>query len=682
MGWVVGLTTIWAAGLTARAEPLYLTGRLDAAAMAARVSGYGPELGEPLRLPVPLSHTCAVDGDRLIVGGLNRVHVFDIHDPGQPRELGVSPAFGHVRHLIVRGDLVYVASRADGLFILDIADPTAPKVVGSYDPVEFATALAVSGEVLFVACRNFGVELLDIREPTHPRHLAMVRTGEAQGLAVRDGIAYVGVWGSRELVVVDARHPRRPAVTARLPLDGFGNGVAIAGDHVLVACGHHSRDMKQRTPDDPAYGQGHGLEIFRLTDPLHPTPETVLKSMPNYRLGPDAWAVQASGQLAFVADGLGGLYRIALDGQPRHSGQALLPFIEARDQYDYAHDVAIGRDMVWVSGAFGGVYGFAMPGVTPPESRVGEPLRVDDDDRPPPPPAGWRAWRLEEPVHKVAVEDDVALVAAGRAGVYLLRLWPEFEVLDHQPTAGVAFDVRLKGDVAVSAEGPAGLRLWRRDGDHLSPLASYATTGPVRGVVLTPTHHALLHVGDANFEILDVSDPAAPRKVYACGSEGRGLLYGDQISDELVAVRYACVAWHVKPPALFDLRADPPVPAGELSLSRRGWRGIVGTPDGALAVVGGGVVPLTVIGPESEPRLDPDGVWFEGRAVRSGEQLLVWRRHDGRVWVLDVSQPARPKVVEALDLPGNPGRPQQTERGLIIPCGHAGLLVRDVAPTL
>jgi len=661
----------------AAGNPVYLTGRLDAAALADRVARYGPDLGPPLHLDVGESHTCAVAGDRLVVGGRNRIHVFDISDPAQPRQLGVSPVFGHVRHLVVRGELVYVASRADGLFILDISDPSAPRVVGSYDPVEFATALAVSGDVLMIACRHFGVELVDIREPLRPKHLAVARTGEAQGLAVRNGIAYVGVWGSRELVVVDCRRPRQPEITAKLPLDGYGNGVGLADGRVLVACGHHARGMTQNDPADPMYGHGHGLELFRLDDPPQPTPEAKLKSMPNYRLGPDAWVVQAAGDQAFVGDGLGGLYRVALDGEPRHTGQALLPFIESKQQYDYAHDVAISPGMVWVSGAFGGIYGFAMPGLAAPEDLTGEPLRVDDDNLPPPPPDGWRCWRLDEPIHKLAVDGDVALAAAGRAGLYLLRLWPEFEVLDHRPTDGVAFDVRLAGELAVSAEGPAGLRTWRRVGDRLEALGSYQAKGPIRGVVLTPTQHALLHVGDANFEILDLRESSRPRLVYACGSEGRGLLYGDQISDDLVAGRYACVAWHVKPPALFDLAVEPPAPAGELPLAIRGQRGIVGVADGALAVAGGGVLSLQVGGTEPAVAKDAAAGWFEGRAVKAGEQLLVWRRHDGRVWLVDVLQPHQPRVVEALSLPGNPGRPQLTDRGLVVPCGHAGLLVRD-----
>lgn len=677
----LGTTMIYLLPLVtlAAGNPAYLTGRLDDDALAERVARYGPDLGRPIHLDVGESHTCAVAGDRLVVGGRNRIHVFDIGDPARPRQLGVSEPFGHVRHLVVRGDLVYVASRADGLFIVDLSNPSAPRVVGTYDPVEFATALAVSGNVLFIACRNFGVELVDIRQPLAPRHLAVVRTGEAQGLAVRDGIAYVGVWGSRELVVVDCRRPRQPEITARLPLDGYGNGVGLAHGRVLVACGHHARAMKQNSPDDPAYGHGHGLEIFRLDDPLRPTPETVLKSMPSYRLGPDAWVVQASGSQAFVADGLGGLYRIALDGEPRQTGQALLPFIDSRQQYDYAHDVAIGPDMVWVSGAFGGVYGYAQPGLRPPADLTGTPLRVDDDSGPPEPPAGWRAWRIDEPVHKVAVVGDAALVATGRAGLHVLRLWPDLEVLQHEPTAGVAFDVRWSGDLAVTAEGPAGLRVWRVDDGQFAPVAEYRTSGPVRGVVLTPTGHALLHVGDASFEILDLRDPAAPRQVYACGSEGRGLLYGDQIADDLVAGRYACVFWHVKPPALFDLLAVPPVPAGELPLSRRGWLGIVGTADGALAVTGAGLYTLAAGGAEPAP-VRPARTWFEGRAVRAGEQLLVWRRHDGRVAIVDVTG-GQPQVREVLELPGNPGRPQLCARGLVVPCGHAGLLVRDSSPT-
>ena len=141
------------------------------------------------------------------------------------------------RQIVVAKGIAYISAREDGLFVVDVRQPRSPRLLCHYDAVEFATGLAVSGDVLFIAHRQFGVELVDISNPAKPAHLSTLRTGEAQSVVVRDGWLYTGVWGTSEVVVANVKNARAPVITAKVPLDGFGDGVDLRGNY-LFADGH------------------------------------------------------------------------------------------------------------------------------------------------------------------------------------------------------------------------------------------------------------------------------------------------------------------------------------------------------------------------------------------------------------------------------------------------------------
>ena len=184
----------------------------------------------------------------------------------------------------------------------------SPLLLNHYDTVEFATGIELSGNVLFAAHRNFGVELIDISDPAKPRHLSLVRTGEAQSLVARNGYLYVGVWAEAKLVVVDVQNPQQPKITAKLPLDGYGDGVDVAGNYVYVATGHHSKSKEHKKPGDPGFGAGHGLEVFKIDDPAQPVFVSRVKFPPLYEIGNDMWGVTIANKHAFVADTWNGIF--------------------------------------------------------------------------------------------------------------------------------------------------------------------------------------------------------------------------------------------------------------------------------------------------------------------------------------------------------------------------------------
>jgi hypothetical protein len=258
--------------------------------------------GEPLRIVRDLgigpTMAARVVDTRLYTIGGGQLHVFDISNPAEPEMLGRIDGLGNTRQIVVKAGVAYVTSREHGVFIVDVSAPSKPELLCHYDAVEVATGIDLSGEVLAVACRLHGVEFVDVSNPKKPVHLSTARTGEAQSVAMRNGYAYVGVWGSSELVVVKATNPRKPEITSRCPLDGYGDGVAVRGKQVLVATGHHSRGSRKsrRRPGDPGYGCGHGLEIFEISDPASPRFVSRIKNPPWYRIGMDMWSVKVSGK--------------------------------------------------------------------------------------------------------------------------------------------------------------------------------------------------------------------------------------------------------------------------------------------------------------------------------------------------------------------------------------------------
>ena len=140
-------------------------------------------------------------------------------------------------------------------------------------------------------------------------------------------VLYAGVWGSRELVICDVRDPYRPAVISRSPLDGNGDGVTVRGKYCFVATGHHARGWRPAEGDaSPQYGQGHGLEVFDVSDPSKPTFVSRIKTRRFYRIGMDMWDVMVAGDYAFLGDTYNGVFVIDISNieKPRFAGQFLM----------------------------------------------------------------------------------------------------------------------------------------------------------------------------------------------------------------------------------------------------------------------------------------------------------------------------------------------------------------------
>jgi len=627
-----------------------------------------------------------VSGDYAYTIGRGVLRVMDISKPRTPKVLGTLTKLGNTRQLAVHDGIAYVGSREDGVFIVDVRNPVEPTLLAHYDSIEFATGICVSGNVLFIACRHYGVELVDISTPTRPLHLSTVRTGEAQSVTARDGILYAGVWGTSEVVVVNVENPRNPQVVAKVPLDGYGDGLVVSGKFLYAASGHHSRE-KHRQIGDPGFGHGHGLEIFDLSNPEKPLFVSRVKFPPFYEIGNDLWDVKVVGNVAFVADTHNGVFAVDVEDplRPRVIGRCQLPEVKGRKLRSYVGGLALIKDHILVAGGWSDLHVVEAAGIsdvpvkepnTPPTIHPALPFA----DQP-----NATVYRSRGQIHAVDFLGDRAIVACGSDGVHVVQLRPKIRKAASLLIEGFATDVSVQGSDIFVAEGNGGLTIHRLsdDGSWVRLARFRSKKGLIRQVEVPNSQIAMIQSGANTLQFLDVSDRTAPKLIL---TENRmGLLYGDQMMRGLIADRYAAAFWHVSGIHWYDLEAGEKQTAsfsGDVHPERFGAsNGLVAFGTKTLVTTRGGY--LLLDRRERRPfrelpiRRVGNRRQHLGKPTVFGDRLYASNRSTGIVSIIDIADPEKPQLIKQIETPGNPGRIVIHDGMTVIPDGYNGLLLFD-----
>lgn len=655
---------------------------------------YGPVL--PIVAGVELKRAMAIDiqGDLAYVIGSGVLTIVDISDAKVPRIIGTLDNLGETRQIQVRDSIAYIASRSAGMFVVDVSDPFRPVRLSHYDSIEFATGIALGGNIAFLPCRLYGVELVDISDPRQPKHISLVRTGVSQSVVYADGFLYVGVWGDQTVVVVDVRNPWDPLITDSLPLDGYGDGVAVYDGHLYAATGQHSRAKPSKMPGDPGFGTGHGLEIFALTDPAHPKPVSRTKFPPEYHTNSHLWTVRVANDHAFIADNYNGLFvlNVSDPAQPAFVGQHQLPYHQAADGPDIVSYLAVTNDYVLITGQFSGMHVVAAPGIAAPlADYTGHPPVIG------PRPTErhtdqYRAYYMDGQVYNVVCRGNVGYVAAGQGGLHIVQIWPQFQRTRHIPTDDRVLDVELRDDLLYVAEGAEGLAIWRTEPTGaLSFIGRYRVDGTfIRQVIVPePGRYGLLMIGGSGFHIVDLQDPQQPVCVFK--ESGQGMLTGDNVADGLIGQRYAGVFWHKSGGwrketdriRWYDLhKTDEERFIHETSLDQILTANGIAVMGNQLLVVGHGGYRLVDLLERRDFRSIPlfrlPDLPVIGKPTIHQDHLYISHRAGGEVYLLDIRDIAQPRLIKRFETRGNPSRVVPHDNCLLIPGGYEGLLICEL----
>lgn len=648
-----------------------------AAEVSANSRDYGPELECLATIDKTGVMDAVVEGDRLYFVGYN-LYVADISEPASPTVLGAAHFPGTGRQLAVADGIAYVTARANGLYIFDVRG-SEPKLLSHYDCIELATGVEVQGDLLFLAQRQYGVEIVDVSDPAKPAYVSKIKTHEAQSVDVRGDVMYVGDWSASKLTTIDISNPRQPKIIDSQGLRGFGDGVCVDGDLLYASTGHHDRTVStspqtaRPSEDDPAYGTGHGMEIFSLKDPRKPKLLGGVKFPKHfYSQGYDMWSAVSGGDVVVCADTFNGVFLV--DAKDPQNPKTIGHYPEL------VGGVAVVDDIVYAACPKAGLKVLSAPSLVKRVERdrgtpITLPPKEESETEEP-----FRTYRPGGQVWGADFSGEYAVVAAGAAGVRVVKIWPEICEVFHVPTEGFAVDVSVAGDHVYLSENTAGLSVWQLDDSgQLTPLGRFeperkqavrqarAYAGGTRAVVQSGQH----------FLVLDITDPAHPTQI---ADHKVSILYGDQMSQGVIDDRYACVWGHNTGIRWLDFAQEGEAINTGIDLSDRYYfsAGIVPVGDQFLCPTRGGYRLVSALDTDLDDKpVFKFGGHFLGRPTLDEDRLILTTRLNSRVAIVDLSNLEAPRLVKEFPTEGNPNTALVKNGALIIPDGHNGLLIYD-----
>lgn len=642
----------------------------------------GPEFGTEVKakaLQVGSTMDVAVAGDHVFAIGQGDLRVLSNARDGKPALIGQLGGLGNTRQIAVSRGHAFITSREEGLFIVDVSEPSQPKLVHHYDTAELATAIAVSGDVAAVGNRFAGIELLDVSRPEVPKHLSTIRVGEVQSLVFHDNWLYAGTWSEKAVAVIDVSNPWKPALADVVPLDGKGDGLDVSGDLLAVATGHHARTKGIPKPGDAAFGSGHGVEFFDISNPAEPAGLSGVKFPPFYRLGMDMWGVVLAGGHAFVNDTHNGFFLIDVrnPAKPRQVGWTQLPVV-GKDPSPVA-GLAVAKGRVFLAGGFDDLHlvDTGLPEADPQISEKGLQVPVKPAEAP---AHGLPSYVVDGSIRTVVPwKEDLLLVAAGSAGWHIVRQTDNgFERIAAYPTRGFARDVAFHGERVFVAESLGGLSIWEKQSTgEMKRLAAYEARGKsiTQVVVADEGRIAFLAVGANTLHVIKIAPDGQTERLLE-ESPKSGLFYRDPFSPLSPDGKRILVQWHTTGLHEFVIENG--------TVKRSGWIfphpmdtecGATPWREAWFATSRRGFFPLAEGETCSPDLLKPNARSFPGKPSIADNTLFIADPFLGDVSAFDLSESANPKLIADLHLSGHPGRVRVHRGKALIPAGREGLLM-------
>jgi len=138
----------------------------------------------------------------VVTGERKDLHILDIENPEEIREIGKFNTAGKAIHIALSGGYAYISEGTDGIEVVNIQDPTDPSItsIGTAFNSRDARSIMFRGSYAFIADGPAGMKVFDMESPAQPRLVdtfsilggyatSMISEGEYVFLAVnRKGI--------------------------------------------------------------------------------------------------------------------------------------------------------------------------------------------------------------------------------------------------------------------------------------------------------------------------------------------------------------------------------------------------------------------------------------------------------------------------------------------------------------
>lgn len=387
-----------------------------------------------------------------------------IIDADSLRQIGQDfriPGADRITSMCFEGDLAYFGTYSNGVFVVSVVDPANPSTLGSFDFESSVDYLQCRDSLLYCAVDNFWI--LDVRNPNRPRQYGYLDLpSNANGIALAGNRVLVANQESG-LRVIDISNPEIPAESGSYAPMGCVTSTTKVENTLLVAVG------------------ADGMRLVDVTDPAQPVETAGVPAA----IG--AYAIATNGLLSYVAGTRGGLRIVDVTNpnQPIERGVCRL------DGSGKVGAIQITGD-----------YAFAVTGRYVNTVNCSDPTHPTPGGLSPIDPDGYGLFNLNQLMY----------FAQGTAG---LRIWdvshaPQRTEIGFYNTPGRAYDVTVSGHIAYVADYDRGVSIIDvSDSLHPREIGYCETPGNATGVAVLWDN---LFVADGleGLRVFDVSDPRNP----------------------------------------------------------------------------------------------------------------------------------------------------------------------------
>lgn len=668
----------------------------DCGQLPASKPGAGDVLGQVVQL-LPKNTSAGglfadTDNNILYAGMSGQINVYDITTPMAPKLLATAPLLGNARQITAYNGRLYVTARDTGTWIYDVSKPAQPKLIKRFDTVELATGVDVAGNCLFIGQRQNGVEFVDITSPSSPKHIRIIKTPESQSVFYRNGYLYSGEWTSGQVTIFDARDLGNISEVRKINLQGYGDGLWISGNYLYVSTGHHHRNETPKTVD----GDGHGVEIWDITDLENPVFVSRTEFDIFYLSGIDYWLNRPSGDgnTLFCGDVYNGLY--VLDITDKANPSILTHYTLSSGSA--VTSMALATGVVYLATSKDGLQVIKCSRALPcTRDRGILPANASARYNYPTSSSRFIAWKPSGrgAVHSVASWGGYLFAGCGDAGLSVVKVTRGGSVTattytpsnsSDLPVLPYAGGVCVRGNKLYVSEGENGIGVYRLTEGSQGPVVRRIATileelsdNPKNRFscwVNVPNDKYV--VNGARFAgyqfVATGGSPESPTYTYR-GSRSQNLNYIKYISDQVCdgdRLPYATrdgLIW-------IDLSSTDEAPVSDLITDIKSdiTNGVTNFTGGDALITRGTYFHRVESGSTSIAQSVNVGVNGLPRWDGSGTVMLT--NHLGKtISKVDVSSFASPSVTYTEDTTGNPEPGIFMDGKAIIPCGYQGLLI-------
>ncbi|MHA2249113.1 MAG: LVIVD repeat-containing protein [Candidatus Kariarchaeaceae archaeon] len=231
------------------------------------------------------------DEDYAYFADLNRLLIYDLDDPSDPKEVGHYFAVHYILKVIVHESFAYISEGMEGLYVATLEDVKHTYQVGDYSPVDgYTSDFELVDDFIYIANGDRGMEIINIQSPVMPTFVGGYtfdvtdHVGFASEIEVEGNIAYVAEAREDKIHILDVSIPQAPVSL------GYYNHTS---DHIYPFA------VKDKILYLPNWDEG--IVAINTTDPKNPSIISTLKT------GGNTTKVIVKDNYAFLADHQNGI---------------------------------------------------------------------------------------------------------------------------------------------------------------------------------------------------------------------------------------------------------------------------------------------------------------------------------------------------------------------------------------